>query len=333
MDRMEYTQAVVRTRVLETRLLSMAVIERMVDSKGIEDVLKILGETEYAKSIEGLNRSEEYEEILSSELKSVYELMYELTKDDIVVNLLSLKYDYHNLKVLIKEQALDKNLEELYIPIGTMDFKKVKANYLSGNLRSMDSRFVKAIDSAKTEYESTKDPQNIELILDKHYFKHLYELARETEIALFIDYVKDLIDLTNIRTLIRLKKQGKDMKFLKKVLLDNGNISIGNLVLALNDSTDIIINKFQNYDIGHGVVKGLESYQQTGRLSEFEIQMDDYIMKLNKDSKYVTFGPEPVFSYIIAKETEIKVLRIIMVSKLNNISPDRIRERLRDLYV
>jgi len=61
--------------------------------------------------------------------------------------------------------------------------------------------------------------------------------------------------------------------------------------------------------------------------------MDNYIIELNKQSKYVHFGPEPIFSYIVAKETEIKVLRIIMVSKLNNIPPDRIRERLRDLYV
>jgi len=47
----------------------------------------------------------------------------------------------------------------------------------------------------------------------------------------------------------------------------------------------------------------------------------------------VTFGPEPLFSYLVAKEMEIKILRIIMVSKMNNISPDAIRERLRDLYV
>ena len=51
-------------------------------------------------------------------------------------------------------------------------------------------------------------------------------------------------------------------------------------------------------------------------------------MELNKPSKYVNFGPEPIFSYIIAKETEVKILRIIMVSKLNRLSPEDIRERL-----
>ena len=333
MDRMEFTQAVVRTRVLETRLLSRAIIERMVDAKDIEEVIKILGETEYADSIGGLTRVEEYEKILSSELKRVYQLMYEITKEDMVVDLLTLKYDYHNLKVLVKESALQKDLGDLYISVGKTDFEKIKADYLSNNLRDMDSRFSEALDSVAKDFELSKDPQRIDLILDKYYFKHLYELAKETEIPLFINYVQDLIDFTNIRTLIRLKKQDKDMKFLEDVLLPNGKIDIDDIVLALNDSLEMIINKFKSYDISSELKKGLENYQQTGRLSEFERQMDNYLINLNKPSKYVNFGPEPIFSYIIAKETEVKVLRIIMVSKLNKLSPDAIRERLRDLYV
>ena len=55
-------------------------------------------------------------------------------------------------------------------------------------------------------------------------------------------------------------------------------------------------------------------------------------MELMKNSKLVTFGPEKILSYIYAKETEIKVIRIIMVGKLNNIAEEVVRERLRDIY-
>ncbi|MCJ7689669.1 MAG: V-type ATPase subunit, partial [Clostridiaceae bacterium] len=48
MDNMDFTQAVARLRVLETRLLNKVKIERMIDSNSAEDVLKILQETEYA---------------------------------------------------------------------------------------------------------------------------------------------------------------------------------------------------------------------------------------------------------------------------------------------
>lgn len=334
MNRMDFIQAVSRTRVLETRLLSRVTVERMVDGKDIEEVIKILGETEYASVIGGLNRVEEYEKILSAELKRVYNLMYEIAKDPAVVDLLALKYDYHNLKVLVKEKLLQKDFKNLYIPIGKLDLERVRTAYLAGSLKDdIDSRFKEALDHVTRDFEENKDPQRIDIILDKYYFSHLYDLAKETEIPLFINYVQDLIDFTNIKTLIRIKKQNKDMKFLEEALIPNGKIEPQEIVLSLHDSIDNIINKYKDYNISPEIKMGLESYKQSGRLSEFERLMDDYLMGLNKPSKYIHFGPEPIFSYIVAKETEIKILRIIMTAKLNNIPPDNIRERLRDLYV
>ena len=333
MDRMDYIQAVTRTRVLETRLLSRAVIERMVDAKDMEEVFKILGETEYANVMRGVTRVEDYENILSSELKRVYELMYEMSKDKVVVDLLVLKYDYHNLKVMFKEKVLGTDLSDMYVPISTTDFQRLKTDYLTGNLKYLEPRIREALEEVERDYNENKDPQRIDILFDRYYFNHLYELAKETDIPLFIKYVKDSIDFTNIRTLIRVKKQKKDMKFLEEVLLPNGNIGIDELVLSLNEPIEVIISKYRSYDISPEVKKGLEIYQNTSRLSEFERLMDDYLMELNKPSKYVNFGPEPIFSYIIAKETEVKILRIIMVSKVNKLSPEDIRERLRDLYV
>ena len=55
-------------------------------------------------------------------------------------------------------------------------------------------------------------------------------------------------------------------------------------------------------------------------------------MNMMKEAKMIPFGGEPLLAYIYAKETEIKVVRIIMVGKLNNIAEEVIRERLRDIY-
>ena len=56
-------------------------------------------------------------------------------------------------------------------------------------------------------------------------------------------------------------------------------------------------------------------------------------MSIMKAAKIIPFGVEPFLAYIYAKETEIKIIRIIMVGKLNNIAAEVIRERLRDIYV
>ncbi len=305
----------------------------MVDAKDMDEVYKILGETEYMNMTSSANPIEDYENILSGELKRVYKNAYELAKDSLVVDLLALKYDYHNLKVLVKEKFLDRDLSDLYVGISSMDFDKLKLNYKAGNMKELDPRIRENLEKVEKDFEEKKDSQRIDILLDKAYFNHLYDMAVKTQVPLFKNYAEDLIDFTNIRTLVRVKSQKKDLKFLEDVLIENGKIDLEIIRQTLNNPLDMMVARLKAFEISSKVKKGLEAYGESGRLSEFERLMDNYIMDINKPSKYVNFGPEPIFSYIIAKETEIKTLRIIIVSKLNGLSPDDIRERLRDLYV
>ncbi len=333
MDRMEFTQGVTRTRVLEKKLLDQPTIDKMVDAKDLEEVLRTLGDTEYASAVSAVEKGEDYEHILGFELKKTYDLMREISPQDEVVDMMALKYDYHNLKVMLKEHVMEKDLSDLYIPIGTIDFSKLKAMFKAEQMRDIQLEFKEAIAEIMKDYEEHEDPQRIDILADRHYFKHLYKIANGTGIDLFKAYVKDLIDFLNVSASIRLKKQGKDLRFFREVILFNGNIERDDILLTMNDSVDVMMNKFRNARISKQLLKGLEAYQETGRLSIFEKYMDNYMISLNKDSKSVTFGPEPLFSYLVAKEMEMKILRIIMVSKMNNISPEATRERLRDLYV
>lgn len=332
MDRMDFNMAVMRVKVLEKRLLSRARVERMIEAEDVHEVYKILQETEYQGSFIGVDGPYDYEVLLSNELKRVYDLMDELTNEKVITEIISLRYFYHNLKVMVKEDVLDKSLEDMYVDFG-QDIKNIKSAYLSGNYENIDPIIENALTETKNVYEESKDAQKIDIILDKYYFKHLNKLVSNIDIPLFINYVKDLIDFTNIRTLLRVKKLGKDIRFLEEVLVEGGNISIAEISLLINDDLDIIIDKFKDEKIGPQIVKGLESFKETERLSDYEKIMDNSLMDLNEESKNVIFGPEPLFSYLYAKETESKILRMIMVSKLNNLSPEIIRERLRDLYV
>ena len=333
MDRMAFTQGVTRTRVLENKLLNRPAIEKLVDAKDLEEVLRVLGDTEYSAAIGAVEKENDYEGILLYELKRVYKMMRELSADPRVVDILALRYDYHNIKVMLKEKLMSEDLTNLNISLGTMDFSKLKAYYTSGTFRDMDPRIREAIEHVEKDFEDKNDPQRIDILLDIFYFKHLFEITDELKVDLFTQYVKDMIDFLNVSTAVRLKKQGKDLKFFEEVILYNGNIEKDVILLTLNESIDVMMNRFRNARISRELLAGLDDYQETGRLSVLEKHMDNYLINLNKSSKSITFGPEPIFSYLVAKEMEIKTLRIIMVSKMNNIPPEAIRERLRDLYV
>ncbi len=333
MDRMDFNQAVIRVKVLEKRLLSRARVERMVDAKDMDEVFRILGETEYQQHLGLMNRNEDYEKVLYAELKRVYALVRELTNEESISKLLALKYDYHNLKVMMKEKISGKSLENLYVSFGTLDLSKIKTAFLAEDYKDLDEHIREALVDTQNTYEKSGDPQDIEIVLDRHYYHHLSEVAKKTGVPLFMDYVKNLVDFTNLKSLIRVKKMDKDVRFLEGILIDGGSISIEKILYAINDPLDTIIEKFRREDIGKPLVEGLEAFRRTGRLTEFEKIADNDLMRLHESSKSIVFGPEPIFSYLFAKETEIKVLRIIMVSKINKLSPEVIRERLRDLYV
>ena len=94
-----------------------------------------------------------------------------------------------------------------------------------------------------------------------------------------------------------------------------------------------IYGKISTSSYSEFIKSGLEYYSKTGSVSLLEKLFDNYIMHMMKDAKIIPFGVEPLLAYIYAKETEIKIIRIIMVGKINNISGELVRERLRDIYV
>ena len=331
MDRMDYGQSVVTIRILEKRLLTRNRLERMIEAQTPEEVLKLLGETEYSQDMADIHGSQDYEIILKRETERVFSIVRNMIKNTGIVDVLSLKYDYHNLKVLLKSKITGKDFSSLLMQAGTIDASKFKVKFETQS-NDLPQEIIEAIDEVQKDFEENHNPQRIDIIVDKHYFRNLSRLAKEIDVKVITDYVEGLIDFQNMITLFRVQKQKRDARFLETVIFEGGTISKNKIVASINDNIDTILNKFKKEKLGTYLVKGLEAFSETKRLSELEKISDNYLMELNKESKYVVFGPEPLFTYLVAKEREINAVRMIMVSKINNISSDKIRERLRETY-
>ena len=333
MDAMQFTQVIPRLRVLETRLLDKAKIDRMIDSNSAEEAIKVLQETEYANVMSEVKRAEDYEIILSEELKRIYAEMYNMSPSKELIDIMGIKYDYHNIKVILKGMFLNKDLSELLIPVGVIEPSKLKSSIENRNLSELKNEMAKAVEEAIKDFEDKKDPQRIDVILDKYMFEEMRTIAKNLKDAFVEKYVKALIDLTNIKTLLRVKKQNKGRDFLLSVAIEGGSIDKEALALLLTDSVDNIPSKLGYTNYVDVLKEGVEDYSATGSAGLLEKLVDNYIMDMMKGAKFIPFGVEPVLAYIYAKETEIKIIRIIMVGKLNNIAGEVIRERLRDIYV
>jgi V/A-type H+/Na+-transporting ATPase subunit C len=329
----KYLYSVTRTRVLETKLLDSAKVDRMVEAKNAEDVIKILGETEYANSISEMKHSLDYETIISKEIENTYKYLREILPEPELVDIFLLKYDIHNMKVLLKSSLLKEENDFLLRDLGTIPVSKLKEILIEKDFRTINPIIAAGLEEILTSFENSPDPQMIDIIMDRCQYDTMHQLAKQSKNVFLQDFIKSQVDMINIKSFLRVKVAGLGRDYLEKVLLQHGSLDIDYFGKYLDESLDTFKDSLWTKDFYNVLEEGLESYASNKTLTKLEKLADDYIFNIAKKGKYVAFGIEPLVGYLMAKENEAKIIRMIMVGKMNNISNEIIRERLRDVYV
>lgn len=352
MNRDNYIGGSISTRIRENNLLTSNDLERLNDYNSVEDVLNALSDSSYRDAIQNLNRPEEYEKILDEELKNSYDLIENTAGDDNILQYFRERYNFHNLKVLVREIAQDDSYANLYNDIGNIDLDYIKRHLSSDNievgfLESLEIEgyepFNKSVNENDTyveygkdalkKFRQTNNPKDIDITLDKAYYEKLLIDAKEIDLEELTKYTKERIDLINIKTLLRIKAQGNEASDLSEALIDGGYIQPERLVeLAPADINHIVV-KLSNENINKYLVRALDDEKSLDQnLLDLEKAIDDHQMDYSRLAKSMTYGPEVLMNYIISKEAEIKNLRIILVSKLNSLPKEFTLERLRETY-
>ena len=310
MNRNDFILPVSIIKVQEKKLLTEQKLIKMLETNTSKEIIKILNDTDYSYSMIGITSDEMYENILVNETKRVYNFAREMAKDyQDIVDILALRYEYQNLKLILKNSNSNSNLDDLVIDTGIKNREKLDQN----------NNVVKNI----------KDKQVSAIILDKLYFEHIYELAKKMkDFDIFTKYVKILIDKYNVVTFLRLKKQNKNIDYIENIFVENGNISKNELI-KIYDNNSSYINNFKKYSDS----KVWDIFEKEQNIALIEKMYDNMVINLARDYRNVTIGPEPIFTYILAKEYEMRTLRLILSSKINSINPEDIKGRMRGVYV
>lgn len=329
----KYLYSVTRVRALETKLLDKAKIERMIEARNTDEIIKILYETDYAASVSEMNSAEDYETVLSKELQKTYELLKEISPEPELTNLFLLKYDIHNLKTLFKSSFLGEESDSLLSGIGTVPLERLKEMVKAKDFSGLDPMLRECAEEISGEFTVNPDPQLIDLTMDKCLYNLMYKTAHKHNNSFLKDYISTQIDLINIKSLVRIKSMGYGRDFLRKVILDNGKLDYTFFSDIFDESLETLIERLAYKDYGKVVEEGISNFIKTKSLTKYEKLSDDFVFELAKKGKYVAFGIEPLIGYLMARENEAKIIRMIMVGKINEIPNELIRERLRDIYV
>jgi len=331
-DNTDYAYSVARIKALETRLLDRGHFDRMINASSGEEAVKALSETDYGSAIAELADIHDFERILVAQLKEAYDLLMKISPNPELIAMLALRYDVHNLKVLFKAKFLGVK-SDLLIPVGTHDLGKLEYAVNEDDFRYLQEKLRRAAAKISEEFLVNRDPQVIDLTLDRVLYEQMIfsvrELGSEFIEGLFIRQ----IDLTNLKTLVRVKRMGVDREFVKKALLPNGSISVARLKAAFDEPLESLISMLASTAYAELAKQGIQEWLDKGTASLLEKLSDDFITNYLRQGKWIPFGVEPLIGYLWAKEIEVKNIRIVLVGKINKLPAEAIRERLRDVYI
>lgn len=354
-----YAYAVGRIRALETRLLDGMAIGRLLEAETAQETLKILSEGEYESALSDVSDPADFETALSIELERIYGLIDELSLDPKLTEIFRAKWDFHNLKVLLKSSCMKKAdteetsqsvvaIDDILVNSGLIPAEAIKftiepddeqvggGSYLTGLSSDEDdvgNYIARALEDAQAQYEETQNPQIIDIVIDKHLQNFLYERAAGYPNLFLCGYFQAMADLANIKSFIRIKMLDEGIRLLDMALLPHGSLDRDIYIRQFDETVENFAASLTSTPYAELVSEGVRSWTDGHSLAVFERLSDNYLMDYIRPVKYLVFGVEPLVGYLLAKEHEMKLIRIIVIGKLNDLSAENIQERLRDTYV
>lgn len=326
----DYLSISTRIRAMEKTLLSTEQMEQILNAdeeKKTEQLLQEYGYSElYAKDPATMD------EVLNGMRESYLSDLKIGTPNLRFLDIFRLKYDYHNVKVMLKAEAMDANPSRMMMESGRISVKNLRSAIEKGELDNLPGFLSDAIREAKEVLSDTGDPQYGDMSLDRWMFRDMQNEAEITESTFLKKYVKRQIDVANLRTLVRGLRMGKQADFLQNAWFDGGSIDPQLLHDVAEDGGSRLKELYANTELKTAAEAGAATLQE-GSFTAFEKACDDAVSMVLADAQMIPFGEAPLLAFVAAKEIEFANLRLLLLGRAAGLPSEVIRTFLRKACV
>jgi V/A-type H+-transporting ATPase subunit C len=323
-----YAYAVGVIRVLETRALTRERIDRAADAPTIEEVLRILAETAYSEYLSGLKSAADYETFLEEEHRKVLRLVQDLTKDVSLTDLLLYRFDFHNLKVAVKERFGGQELTSAYVPLGRIPVSVITTAVKEEGFSSLPRWLAGVAERVVSGFPEKQDPKWIDFVVDRGMYEVFISRCRQEGSLFLYDLIQREIDLINILSLFRIRHGGQERGRFLDAFIEGGSLSRSFFLQLFDEPLDAMASRFAYTPYRDLAENGWDHLNRNGSFVVFERIGRDFILAYLRKANLIAFGIEPLIAYVHAKESELRVIRTVMVGKLNNVPSNLIKEHL-----
>ena len=325
----EFLTISARIKAIELQLLDTATAEKLIEADTMEEVVQLLGDKGYETS--GLTGCEPdfLSRLIAADRAQVAALVAAAGKG--LFDLFLYPNDYHNIKVALKNELVNEP-RDIFTAGGSIPVEIIKTAIQNRAFEQLTPLMAAGALEAAKAARDTGNPQFVDIVLDRYCYKDMAQAAEKIGNGFLTGYVCQTIDVANVKSLLRLRRMGKPYDFAVRVFFDGGSVPAYKFAEAYGAPDEELPGML--CDAGIFCKEAIEELSGgEGGMAAFELYCDNYLMEYIKTAKYIAFGAEVPAGYLLAKETEYKVISIILAGKAAHLSGDTIRERVRSLYV
>lgn len=319
----DYTYAVARIRSHETRLLSDGDLSSLMAAKDAAAVMRMLKDKGWGDG----SADQRPDRLLKAEEEKLWSFIDEIVPERETFAFLLVQNDFHNLKVSIK--AITRGVEptDFFITNAVADPSMVYDALKRREYGELPEFLRDVAKEAMTALLQTSSGQLCDVIVDKSCMDYVYSLGKDHENELVRLYCELFVVCADIKLAMRCAKVMKDRDFILRALGECATLNAQRLAAAAAIGSQDVISYLSTTEYRSAVPMLGES------MSAFEKWCDDYLTAAMKPQKWEPFSIGPVVAYILARQNEIKAVRMILSAKVNGLRDDVIKERLRVMYV
>ena len=323
MAKPDYIYAVARIRAKELLCFGSPAMEQLMACKTYEECLRMLNEKGWGNGSAGQTP----ESLLDGERNKTWEQLRELVEDMSVFDVFLYANDYHNLKAAIKENYAPSHGADIYSSNGTIDPAVFRQAADEHDFSVLPAGMRDAAEEAMSVLRETGDGQLCDIIIEKAALNAILQAGKASGDPLLAFYAEHTVATANIKTAVRCQKTGKSLDFIRRALAECDTLDVSLLAQTAVESFEAMI-EYLGRTCYSGAAEAL-----TQSASAFERWCDNQLIEKIRPQKYETSTIGPLAAWLLARENEIKTVRILLSGKRNGLSDDAIRERLREMYV
>ncbi|MGI6507578.1 MAG: V-type ATPase subunit [Saccharofermentanales bacterium] len=318
-----------RIWVLEKDLFGRAGLDRLYGVSSPDEIRGLLLEHHYLQK-------DTVAETLRATHIAVYELLDEIAPEDGYRVALLLPADAHNMRVMLRESLRGEeagDYESLARLIKIPSLLDPEILWRAIVAREKDVRLPEWVTSmaekARLAYAEHYDAVSIDLAVERRLHEMLRVIASELGSDWFEQYLTMIRDLINLEILVRSRLRRVNETLYNASLLPGGLISEERW-RALYDGEDGDIVDLLKETPYRTMTPFVVSYGEQGGASKFSRERDILLYgHLSTGAKQLS-GPERVLSFIMARELEIRNVKMVLSALVNELNEEELIALRRD---